>query len=113
MREVLLDTPVSESFIDFLRTFGTVMTLDTMGPGFFKYDLKDGFSIKGWVGDTNLEIRYQKEVLDICEDFVSVLFFYFHDGEPEISKLQRMEKRLSEKISLRKYGNSDGNPVHG
>ena len=113
MREVILSTPVTSSFIDFLRNFGTVMTLDTMGPGFFKFDLKDGFSIKGWVGDSNLEIRYRKEVLDLCEDFVSVLFFYYHDGKPDLDKLKRMADNFRKKVHVKQYGSSDGSTVQG
>jgi hypothetical protein len=105
MREVILDLPVTPEFVGFLRNFGSVMTLDTMGPGFFKYELKDGFSIKGWVGDVNMEIRFRREVMDLCEDFCSVLFYYYHDGRPDMAKLRRMTETLSMKIGIRRSGN--------
>ena len=104
MREVLLDTPVTESFVEFLRNFGSVMTLPDMGPGFFKFDMKDGFSIKGWDGDATMDIRYQKGMMDLCEEFVSVLFYYYHDGKPDLVKLRRMAERLSGKIQVRRDG---------
>lgn len=113
MREVILDGPVTDSFIDFLRRFGSVMTIGEMGPGFFKFELKDGFSIKGWIGDTNIEIRFRKEVMDLCEDFVSVLFYYYHDGKPDMEKLRRMEGNLREKIQVRLYGNTRENQGSG
>ena len=104
MREVILDTAIDEPFITFLRNFGTVMTLAEMGPGFFKFDLKEGFSIKGWIGDDMVEIRFRQDVMDLCEDFVSVLFFYYHDGKPNLPKLNRMADALHDKIKVRHYG---------
>lgn len=105
MREVVLDCQVTSEFTEFLRNFGSLMTLDTMGPGFFKFELKDGFSIKGWIGDSDLEIRFRRDVMDLCEDFCSVLFFYYHDGKPDMGKLSRMAERVSERIKERRFGN--------
>jgi len=113
MREVILDAPITEPFVEFLKNFGTVMMLGTMGPGFFKYELKDGFSIKGWIGDTNIEIRFRREVMDICEDYVSVLFYYYYDGKPDLDKLRRIDTKTREQILVRIHGNTDGNPVAG
>jgi len=113
MREVILDVPVTESFVEFLKNFGSVMMLGTMGPGFFKYELKDGFSIKGWIGDTNIEIRFRREVMDLCEDHVSVLFYYYHNGEPDLEKLGRMDAKIREQIRVRLHGNGTGNPAKG
>ena len=107
MREVLIDVVVPESFVIFLRNFGSVLILPDMGPGFFKYEMKDGFSIKGMIGDTNLEMRYQRDVMDLCEDFVSVLFYYYHDGNPDMNKLQRMNETLQKKIQVRHDGKSE------
>ena len=104
MREVILDAPVTDEFVTFLRTFGTVIRLSDMGPGFFKFDLKDGFSIKGWIGDAGVEIRFRQNVLDLCEDFVSVLFYYYYDGKPDLEKLCRMGKALQDKIQMRQNG---------
>lgn len=104
MREVIVDLPVSETFINFLRNFGTVLTLPEMGPGFFKFDLKDGFSMKGWEGDTGMEIRFRQDVMDLCEDFVSALLYYYHDGKPDVDKLRRMAGTLEDKIQMRRNG---------
>lgn len=113
MREVILDTPVTEPFIEFLKNFGTVMLLGTMGPGFFKYELKDGFSIKGWIGDTNVEIRFRRNVMDLCEDYISALFYYYHNGKPDLEKLRRMNSKFVDQIQARIHGNADGNYTKG
>ncbi len=104
MREVVLSAPVTEDFISFLKNFGPVMTLSEMGPGFFKFEIPDGFSMKGWVGDDIMEIRFRQDVMDLCEDFVSVLFYYYHDGRPDLPKLLRMAKSLKNNIDVRKNG---------
>lgn len=101
MREVVVDIPITKDFLSFLRSFGTVMTIGTMGPGFFKYEMKKFFSIKGWIGDATLEIRYRKEIIDLCEDFVAALFCHYHDGKPDIEILRQMEEKLCEKIHIR------------
>jgi hypothetical protein len=101
MREVILDQPITDEFVQFLKMFGPVMTLPVMGPGFFKFDLKDGFSMKGWIGDTDMEIRFRQDVMHLCEDFVSALFYYYHDGKPDTAKLTRMAGALQEKLRQR------------
>lgn len=104
MKEVLLDGPVTPPFVEFLKSFGDVMLLPDIGPGFFKFEFRDGFTIKGWTGDETMEIRYRREVQDLCEDFVSVLFYYYHDGRPDMKRLMRMAAALNEKIDRRLYG---------
>ena len=111
MREVILDTPVTEPFVEYLKNFGTVMRLGAMGPGFFKYELENGFSIKGWIGDTNIEIRFRREVMDLCEDFVSVLFDHYHIREQDPDRIRRMDEQLRVMIQERQHGNIEGNPA--
>ena len=108
MREVRVDLPITEDFVEFLRSFGTVMKIGPIGPGFFKYEMKKFFSIKGWIGDTTLEIRYRKEIMDLCEDFVGALFYYYHDGNPDKDTLRKIEEKFGEKILIRENRNIDG-----
>ena len=108
MREVMVDIPITDEFIDFLRSFGTVMTIGTMGPGCFKYEWKKNFSIKGWIGDATLEIRYRKEVMDLCEEFVEALFCHYHNGKPDIEILRQMEEKICENLQNRENQNIDG-----
>lgn len=104
MREVVLSSPVSDEFLNYLKKFGPVMTLSDMGPGFFRFEINNGFSMKGWVGDDIMEIRFRQDVMDLCEDFVSVLFYYYHDGKPDLPKLLRMAEALKNNINVRRNG---------
>lgn len=104
MREVVLSSQVSEEFLTFLKHFGPVMTMPDMGPGFFKFEIQNGFSMKGWVGDDIMEIRFRQDVMDLSEDFVSVLFYYYHDGKPDLTKLLRMVETLKKNINVRRNG---------
>ena len=51
--------------------------------------------------------------MDLCEDHVSVLFYYYHNGEPDLEKLGRMDAKIREQIQVRLHGNGTGNPVKG
>ena len=104
MREVILDRPVDADFVQFLRKFGTIMILPEMGEGFFKFDWKGYFSIKGWIGDCDAEVRFKREVMELTEDFLSSLMYYYHDGSPDMEKLIRMEEQLSERVHRKMHG---------
>ncbi|HNB03961.1 MAG TPA: hypothetical protein PLV88_06685, partial [Methanoregulaceae archaeon] len=70
MKEFLLDSPISPGFFRYLGTFGQVESLPSVGEGFYKFEKPDWFSIKGFAGDTTVEVRFKKEVMDLTVDFV-------------------------------------------
>ena len=80
MKEFLLDTPVTKEFFTYLGNFGQIEALPNVGEGFYKFEKPEWFSIKGFVGDTTLEVRFKKEVMDLTVDFVYFLFPFVPEG---------------------------------
>lgn len=106
MKEFLLDAPVTDGFFDYLRNFGKVESLPDVGEGFYKFEKPDCFSIKGFAGDTTVEVRFKKEVMDLTADFVYLLFStYKGEGEKvDLSVLKRREEAVGERVRKRLYG---------
>ena len=74
MKEFLLDAPVTNEFFSYLGNFGHSESLPDVGKGFYKFEKKDWFSIKGFAGDATVEVRFKKEVMDLTIDFLYLLF---------------------------------------
>ena len=70
MKEFLLDAPVIKEFFSYLGNFWQVEALPNVGEGFYKFVKPDWFSIKGFSGDTTVEVRFKKEVMDLTADFL-------------------------------------------
>ena len=105
MKEFLLSDPVTEDFFLFLKHFGRVERLANVGEGFYKFEKKDCFSIKGLVGDTTVEVRFRREVMDITVDFLYALFHFYRDGnEPDIEILKRREAGVERRVNECLYG---------
>ncbi len=104
MKEFLLDAPVPEGFFTYLKHFGTVESLPAIGEGFYKFDKKDWFSIKGFVGDTTVEVRFRKEVMDLTMDFLYLLFSMFMEEKPDLAMLKKRETSTGEKVRTFLYG---------
>ncbi|HON82109.1 MAG TPA: hypothetical protein PLN56_07400 [Methanoregulaceae archaeon] len=104
MKEFLLDTPVSPEFFTYLGNFGQVESLPGVGEGFYKFEKPDWFSIKGFSGDTTVEVRFKKEVMDLTIDFVYFLFSSYREGEVDLSSLKRREQAIGERVRKRIYG---------
>ena len=105
MKEYLLNDPVTEGFFKYLENFGKVEALPGLGDGFYKFEKPECFSIKGFAGDTSVEVRFKKEVMDITSDFLFFLFSSYHEGEIiDLSKLKRREKSVEEKVRTHLYG---------
>lgn len=98
MKEFLLDTPVTKEFFIYLRAFGWVESLPNLGEGFYRFEKPDWFSIKGFAGDTTVEVRFRKEVMDLTVDFVYSLFSTYQEGDIDISVLKRREEAIGEKV---------------
>jgi hypothetical protein len=104
MKEFLLDTPLPARFLEFLAGFGGVKMLPALGEGFYTFEKPDCFSIKGFLNDTSIEVRFRKEVMDLTNDFLYALLFYYRDGDPDLAMLNRLDVALKEKVVKRLYG---------
>ncbi|MDG6256911.1 MAG: hypothetical protein QCH35_04855 [Methanomicrobiaceae archaeon] len=104
MKEYLLDAPLTKEFFAYLGNFGQVESLPAVGEGFYKLEKQDWFSIKGFVGDTTVEVRFKKEVMDLTTDFVYFLFTSFREGPVDLSALKRREQSIGERVQKRLYG---------
>ena len=101
MKEYLVDEPVTAGFLDHLRTFGTVSMLAGIRDGFFEFEKTHFFSMKGFVGDLQFEVRFKKEFMDLTVDFLYLLCSRYHSGRPDREFLHRMEGSIQERIKVR------------
>jgi hypothetical protein len=108
MKEYVLDEPLSENFLKFLAQFGTVRHLDQLKKPYISFEKEHFISIKGFVGDCNVEVRYKKEFQDLVADYFHLLLYYEREGEPGIAKLKGVEGSIRDKMKIR-LGPSDGN----
>ncbi|MDD1679182.1 MAG: hypothetical protein LUO93_08405 [Methanomicrobiales archaeon] len=104
MKEFLLETPVTKDFFAYLGNFGQVEALPEVGDGFYKFDKPDWFSIKGFIGDTTIEVRFKKEVIDLTVDFVYFLFASYQEGMTDLAVLKQREHAIGERVRKYLYG---------
>ncbi len=104
MKEFLLSAPVTEDFFECLNNFGTVESLPNVGEGFYKFEKPDWFSIKGFAGDTTVEVRFKKEVMDLTADFLYLLFSAYRDGAPDLTLLRQREQAVGKRVNEFLYG---------
>jgi hypothetical protein len=101
MKEYVLDEPLTEGFLKFSEQFGTVRFLDQLKKPYFSFKKEHFISIKGFVGDSNVEVRYKKEFQDLVADYFHLMLYYYREGEPGISKLKGLEDSIREKMKVR------------
>ena len=104
MKEFLLDAPVTEDFFSYLKNFGTVESLPNVSEGFYKFEKTDWFSIKGMSGDTTVEVRFKKEVMDLTVDFVYLLFSSYRIGAANLALPKQREQAIEKRVKERLYG---------
>ncbi|NLM81750.1 MAG: hypothetical protein GX191_03795 [Candidatus Methanoculleus thermohydrogenotrophicum] len=105
MKEYLLDAPVPEGFFSYLENFGKVEALPDLGEGFYKFEKADWFSIKGFAGDTTVEVRFKKEVMNLTVDFLFLLFSSYREGAAvDLSLLKRREQAIERRVKEHLYG---------
>jgi len=104
MKEFLLDAPVSAEFFAYLQDFGEIESLPDVGDGFYKFKKPDWFSIKGFAGDSTVEVRFKKEVMHLTVDFVYVLFASYGKGPRDLVVLKRREQAIGERVRKHLYG---------
>jgi len=108
MKEYVLDEPLTQGFLKFLEQFGTVRYLEQLKKPYFSFEKERFISIKGFVGDCNVEVRYKKEFQDLVADYFHLLLYYYDQGEKGISSLKGQEDVIRKKMKIR-LGPSDGN----
>jgi hypothetical protein len=101
MKEYVLDEPLTQGFLKFLERFGTVRFLEQLKKPYFSFEKELFISIKGFVGDSNVEVRYKKEFQDLMVDYFHLLLYYYDRGERGISTLKGHEDSIREKMKIR------------
>ncbi|HTY14788.1 MAG TPA: hypothetical protein VMC42_03700 [Methanoregulaceae archaeon] len=102
LKEFLLDEALTEEFIGFLYNFGSVRLFSHMKMPYFSFESEDFISVKGFVGDPVVEVRYRQEYADLTGDYFHLLLFYYRDGKPGIGKMKAIELSIRAKIETRK-----------
>jgi hypothetical protein len=101
MKEYVLDEPLTEGFLKFLEQFGTVRFLENLKKPYFSYEKEQFISIKGFTGESNVEVRYKQEFQDLVTDYFHLLLYYYDQGEQGVSQLKRLEDSIREKMKIR------------
>jgi len=107
MKEYVLDEPLTGGFLKFLENFGTVRSLDQLRKPYFSFEKEQFISIKGFIGDSNVEVRYKKEFQDLVADYFHLLLFYYGEGEHGRATMKGIEDAIRERMRVR-MGSSAG-----
>jgi hypothetical protein len=101
MKEYVLDEPLTKGFLKFLELFGTVRIREQLKKPYFSFEKEHFISIKGFVGDCNVEVRYRKEFQDLVADYFHLLLFYEREGQAGISRLRGIEEVIRDNMKTR------------
>jgi hypothetical protein len=107
MKEYVLDEPLTDGFLKFLEQFGTVRLREQLKKPYFSFEKEHFISIKGFIGDYNVEVRYKKEFQDLVADYFHLLLYYEREGQPGISHLKGIGEVIRKKMKSR-VGHADG-----
>ena len=99
MKEYELSKPLTKGFFEYLKFFGQVSGVVGLGDGYYNFEKKDWFSIKGFVGDTTVEVRFKRETMDVTAGFLRMLFSgYKENGSSDIAGLRESERAKEAQI---------------
>ncbi len=104
MKEYVLDAPVTAEFFAYLENFGEVEVLQNIGEGFYRFDKAGWFSIKGLSGDTTVEVRFKKDVMDLTVDFVYLLFSAYREEAADLTLTRQREEAIERRVRERLCG---------
>jgi hypothetical protein len=107
MKEFVLDEPLTGGFLEFLSHFGTVKQYPHLKRPYFSFEQEYFVTLKGFVGDTNIEVRYRKEFQDLTGDYFHLLLFYSGEGDAGKRKMKGIRDAIREKIRSRLPKQSD------
>ena len=101
MKEYALDGPVTEAFLAFLEHFGRVRCLRHLKKPYFSFEKEHFLSVKGFIGDESVEVRYANEGKEIVADYFHLLLYYEQEGCAGIAKLEGIGGAMLERIRVR------------
>jgi len=101
MKEYVLGEPLSEEFLRFLESFGTVKQYPHLRRPYFSFEQDQFISVKGFFMDSSVEVRYRKENADLLADYFHLLLFYFREGDAGVRKIMGICSVLREKMKVR------------
>jgi hypothetical protein len=101
MKEYVLNEPLTGGFLKFLENFGTVRLLEQLKKPYFSFEKEQFISIKGFVGDSSVEVRYKKEFQDLMADYFHLLLYYYDQGERGVPALKGHEDTIRRKMKIR------------
>jgi hypothetical protein len=101
LKEYVLDEPLTGGFLEFLQNFGMVRYLDQLKNPYFSFEKEHFISIKGFIGDSSVEVRYKKEFQDLVADYFHLLLHYYGQGDRGIATLKQYGNALREKMRIR------------
>jgi len=101
MKEFVLDDPLSADFLRFLETFGTVKHYPHLKRQYVSFEQEHFISIKGFVGDTSVEVRYRKENADLIADYFHLLLYYFDQDSCGNKKMLEITGSIRTKMKAR------------
>lgn len=98
MKEYTLDEPLTAGFFEYLKYFGRVETLTALGDGYYNFTKPGWFSIKGFTGDTSVEVRFNRDTMDAVAGFLRMLFSRYHPEGADVAGLKEKERAIGEQI---------------
>jgi hypothetical protein len=101
MKEYVLDEPLTEEFLKFLGHFGTVRFMEHLKKPYFSFEQEYFISIKGFAGDANVEVRYNKNFQDLLADYFHLLLYYERQGVPGIVKMNGIVQSIRDRMKIR------------
>jgi len=101
MKEFVLDEPLTAGFLEFLGSFGTVKQYPHLKRPYFSFEQDHFISVKGFIGDTSVEVRYKMEFSDLTSDYFHLLLYYSRNGEAGMRKMREIEGSIREKMKIR------------
>ncbi|UUX91504.1 hypothetical protein [Methanoplanus endosymbiosus] len=96
--DLVMDEPVSIEFIKYLSNFGEVKIREGMRMTPFSFDKPDFISIKGILGDDEIEMRVKKEFQRETSGYFDLLLFNYNDGTPDVNAMRGREAEIRAKI---------------
>jgi hypothetical protein len=101
MKEYVLDEPLTEEFLEFLKHFGTVRFMEHLKKPYFSFEQEYFISIKGFAGDANVEVRYNKNFQDLLADYFHLLLYYGRQGVPGVVKMNGIVQSIRDRMKIR------------
>lgn len=101
MKEYILDEPLSQDFLLFLEQFGTVKQYPHLKRPFFAFERENFISVKGFFGDTSMEVRYAKTGAGLTSDYFHLLLFYFREGDKGAATMLGVTESIEQKMAVR------------